>query len=240
MSTLHEKILKASLIHIRTHGFTQRAINEGCHFVNISPGSSKIFVNGELELVNHILDQAYFNSLSNMDTMDIPANANSNVNKAKLSQGLKEYINTIGLYVDHWDQAMMLLSRPHNLQSSFSKIWGFSDELYSRTFSNEVSGFGISSPFGNIIYFFYDLITNIDSLKQYWHRKNLCLLIMLSEVYLLTDKSRDFEASMEFIDRRIDNLETLEQYASMVGPTLQGVNIGLMSLLDIVKKPPKF
>jgi hypothetical protein len=69
-------------------------------------------------------------------------------------------------------------------------------------------------------------------------QKNIALLILLSEVHLLTDKSINFESTGEFVDSGANCLEQFDQFADKAIPTLKGVNIGLMSLLDVLR-PPK-
>lgn len=75
--------------------------------------------------------------------------------------------------------------------------------------------------------------------KSLWTQKNLAAVILATECFMLTDRSRNFQSSVDFIDRRIENLLQLEDLAENTVPTLQGLQIGLGSLFDMFQKPPK-
>ena len=76
-------------------------------------------------------------------------------------------------------------------------------------------------------------------LKSLWTQKNLAAVILASECFMLTDRSRNFQSSVDFIDRRIENLFQLEDLAANTVPTLQGMQIGLGSLFEMFQKAPK-
>ena len=68
-------------------------------------------------------------------------------------------------------------------------------------------------------------------------QKNIALLVLLSEIHLLTDKSKDFSSTIEFVDTGAKCLESFDGFADQAIPTLQGVNIGVNSLLDMLRFP---
>lgn len=71
----------------------------------------------------------------------------------------------------------------------------------------------------------------------YYQRHKILLIQFLSELYMLTDKSDNFEATHEFVDRRFEDFETFDSYG---GDTLAFLNSGLIaknSLIDMVKEP---
>ena len=62
-SDLRLKIVKASLLHVKSSGFRQSTIGYGCHLLGLSPASARIVEKGPVELVHNVLDQAYTRSL---------------------------------------------------------------------------------------------------------------------------------------------------------------------------------
>ena len=46
-----------------------------------------------------------------------------------IKSGLNSYIDSIGVYNTHWDEAMYILSQASNLASSLSKLNTFSNSL---------------------------------------------------------------------------------------------------------------
>jgi ubiquinone biosynthesis protein COQ9 len=50
----------------------------------------------------------------------------------------------------------------------------------------------------------------------YFQRKKVMTIHVLAELYMLTDKSPNFQATNEFIDRRIDDFREIEKFSSYV------------------------
>ena len=46
-----------------------------------------------------------------------------------IRNGLGSYIDTIGVYNTHWDEAMYILSQAANLPSSLSRLSSFSNSI---------------------------------------------------------------------------------------------------------------
>lgn len=47
-------------------------------------------------------------------------------------------------------------------------------------------------------------------------RKKVVMTHVLSELYMLTDKSPNFRATEEFVDRRLEDFEEVEQFTQYV------------------------
>jgi ubiquinone biosynthesis protein COQ9 len=50
----------------------------------------------------------------------------------------------------------------------------------------------------------------------YYMRKKVMTIQIVSEFYMLTDKSDNFSATEEFVDRRVQDFEYLESFVSSV------------------------
>jgi rpsU-divergently transcribed protein len=144
MTDLNKKIIKASLLHIRSYGFSERAIIEGCHLLGLSSASKGLIPNNELSLVHHVLDQAYSKSilLAQSHISQDPMQFDTQ----KVAIAVKEYIMNLGIYADFWDEAMLILARPNNLFTSLEKLKGFSEDIYREAVGVNVSSSG--SPVG--------------------------------------------------------------------------------------------
>ncbi len=63
------------------------------------------------------------------------------------------------------------------------------------------------------------------------------LIHLLSELYMLTDKSHQFEATSDFVDRRISDFREFEKYSKYLSGFL-GSGLSMKnSLIDMLKEP---
>jgi ubiquinone biosynthesis protein COQ9 len=84
-------------------------------------------------------------------------------------------------YIDKWPQAMALGLQPKNLTTTLQQISSISDEIW------KLSG---------------DQSTDIN-----WYTKRALLskIYVLTETYMLQDKSPNFEQTWEFLDNRLED-----------------------------------
>ena len=68
-------------------------------------------------------------------------------------------------------------------------------------------------------------------------QKNISILILLSEIHLLTDQSQNLTETQNFVQKGVDSLDKMDQFVDQVLPTLKGVNIGLMSIIEMLRTP---
>ena len=128
MTDIKQKILKASVLHIRSYGFSEKAIIEGCHFLDLSPASKGLIPNNELSLVHHVLDQGYQSAFDTIRSR--PAQSPAGLDTSAISLGVSEYIMSLAQYAEFWDEAMLILARPSNVMSSLSMLYSFSGGLH--------------------------------------------------------------------------------------------------------------
>lgn len=125
MCNIKKKILNASLLFIPKTGFTQTTLSHSLSLLNLSPASSRLITRGPIELVENVLQNSYKKTYSNL----LEKEPQKNAFKKNLKISLRNYINEICLYSNFWDQAIFLLSKPENLQNSYSKLMKFSGNL---------------------------------------------------------------------------------------------------------------
>lgn len=88
----------------------------------------------------------------------------------------------MSLYIDKWPQAMALGLRPENLPTTLSQLFKISDEIW---------------------YLAGDRSTDI---KWYNKRHLLTKVYIVTELFMLQDKSQGFEDTWQFLDRRLDEM----------------------------------
>ena len=154
MPNLKEKLIKASLLHVRTCGFSQSAIMEGCHFLGLSSSAKEYLPSKEMDLIHYVLNDAYSKSLSrvsaliNSNEMQFASGNQRNMGSLGLQErqykilvksGLEEYILALALYSEHWDDAMFQLAKPLNLKQSLFMLQGYTQNMQQIALSNTLS-----------------------------------------------------------------------------------------------------
>ena len=68
-------------------------------------------------------------------------------------------------------------------------------------------------------------------------KNQIGFLIILTELFMLSDRSLGFKATHDFYERKIDSFEDFGIILEEILPMLRVSNIGLLSLLDLLKNP---
>ena len=130
---LRLRLLKASLLHVNRSGFTQSSINNACQMLSLPAASSRILEHGPLELVHNVLDTAYERAYAAIDE------DKSDSMTQNLKTGLSAYIDEIGLYNTHWDEAMYILAKPSQAADSLSRLDDFTTGLAYRAGAQDLN-----------------------------------------------------------------------------------------------------
>lgn len=64
-------------------------------------------------------------------------------------------------------------------------------------------------------------------------------LVVATELFMLSDQSRGFEATHEFYERKIEGFEDFDNFFQEILPVLNVSSKGLFSILDLFKNPYK-
>jgi len=71
-------------------------------------------------------------------------------------------------------------------------------------------------------------------MSWYVKRSMLLKVYVLTEIYMLADKSNNYEETWVFLERRIEEMITAQNILSQVGPLGSSIGTGIMSILSII------
>jgi ubiquinone biosynthesis protein COQ9 len=185
---IQESILSSSLKHVPRHGFSPKALTLGAQDAGYLEVSVQLFPGGVYDLINyHLVTQRL--ALKNNVQFDPDT---------KLGVGRKVKILTMERLkankdiIHQWQDALGYMSLLENIPASLKELSALSDEIW---------------------YLAGD--TSVD-FSWYTKRASLAAIYASSELFMTTDKSPDFTATSEFLDRRLEDVRK-------VGGTIGGV-----------------
>jgi len=181
-----EKILDAALAVVPDLGFSQEAIKKGVEMAGLPKVSNGIITNGPIDLVHHHYEKA--NSLLEVGMKDeIKGLEDSTEVKAVpfLRKHCQKRLQMNVPYMKHWPQALGMMALPSNHAKSLNYGLNLVDTMW--------------------------YCAGDRSLDYNWYSKRLMLLGVLksTELVMLSDNSKDFKDSWEFLDRRFSDIRDL-------------------------------
>lgn len=106
-------------------------------------------------------------------------------------------------YIEKWPYAMALGLQLNHLNTTFNSINKISDEIWN------LAG---------------DKSTDV---QWYIKRSALVKVYIATETFMIDDKSTDYEATWEFLDRRLEDLEKGQAILNSSNPTETITNLGV-------------
>ena len=193
---IQDTILSSALKRVPEHGFTPKALTLGAQDAGYLEVSVQLFPRGVYDLINyHLVTQRL--ALRNKVQFDPDT---------KLGLGRKIKILTMERLrankdiIHQWQEALGHMSLMGNIPASLKELNALSDEIW---------------------YLAGD--TSVD-FSWYTKRASLAGVYASSEMFMTTDKSADFAATSEFLDRR---LEDVQKVGGMIGGI--GQYVGFMA-----------
>ncbi|MCJ1274032.1 Ubiquinone biosynthesis protein coq9, mitochondrial [Puttea exsequens] len=183
-----ERILSAALSHVPSHGFTATALTKGAREAGYLDVSTNLFPAGAFAIVKyHLVSQRRALAKHAAPVTERP-NVPANIKSLALK---RLHANTP--IIHHWQSALAQLSTPKNLSTSFRELGRLSDELLFLAGSTTVSS------------------------AWYTDRAAVAAIYASAELFMTTDKSKDFVETEEFLTRRLDEGETVRGVVRGVG-----------------------
>ncbi|KAJ4508394.1 Ubiquinone biosynthesis protein coq9, mitochondrial [Exophiala dermatitidis] len=170
-----DRILSAAMKHVPKLGFCEEALIQGAKDAGYLEASVQLFPRGVFDLINyHLVTQR----LALKDKVKFPEG---------LQLGLGAKVKTLTMarlrgnaeIIKQWQGALGYMSLLENMPASLQELAALSDEIW---------------------YLAGD--TAVD-FSYYTKRASLSAVYASSEVFMTTDKSQDFVATEEFLDRRL-------------------------------------
>ncbi|XP_060587269.1 ubiquinone biosynthesis protein COQ9, mitochondrial-like isoform X2 [Ruditapes philippinarum] len=189
---IRQRILKSSLPFVLSEGWTQNAIAAGAEAEGLPGVAHGLFPRGGVELVYYFYTDCNKRLAEQLAEQVKQEKEQSEQNEEKPSGpkitpfirgAVETRLRMITPYMDKWPQAMAMLALPPNAPEAFSNLLNFTDEIW---------------------YYAGDSSTDFN-----WYTKRLTLagVYKATEVFMVQDKSEDFDDTWQFLDRRMDDLK---------------------------------
>ncbi|GFP79450.1 ubiquinone biosynthesis protein coq9 mitochondrial [Phtheirospermum japonicum] len=170
------RVLHASLRHVIRLGWSDGAMIAGAREVGVSPSIVGSFPRKEASLVEFFMDDCLQRLIDVIDTKEDLKNLIPSQRVAKL---VKTRLEMQAPYISKWPQALSIQVQPLNIPTSLRQRAMLVDEIWHAA---------------------DDVATDID-----WCVKRTVLggIYSVTELYMLTDTSPDFQNTWTFLDGRI-------------------------------------
>ncbi|EEB18584.1 conserved hypothetical protein [Pediculus humanus corporis] len=177
-SNIREKILNASLDFVPVHGWSREAISNGAESVGYPGIANGIFPNGGADVIN------YFYVKCNQKLKDYMIKATDNPQTIKEPQdfirdSIEVRLRMLIPYIQKWPQAIAIMSLPPNVPVALANLLALSDDIC-----------------------FYAGDKSVD-FNWYIRRIGVSGIYKVTELYMIQDKSTDFQETWKFLDRRL-------------------------------------
>ncbi|KAA8906499.1 COQ9-domain-containing protein [Sphaerosporella brunnea] len=193
---LESTLLSTALQHVPAHGFTTTSLHLALRAHNYPTlTSSAFFPRGAFSLILFHLHQQ---RSTLKDRIVFPSSSASTSSSDKLRSLIKTRLqgNVETGVAERWGDALAVMSLAENIPESLRELARLADEL---------------------VYLSGD--TAVDT-TWYAQRAGVAGVYAATELFMTTDKSSDYEATWEFLDRRVDDMEKLGSVTEGVGSYL--------------------
>jgi len=184
---IEERILKNAMKYVPQFGFTRDAISQGAIEAGFSPATESIFKKGEFDLIDYF----YKNSNKRLEEHL------TELKQQNTKLGISELIRTalvfrlklLEPYIEHWPRAMSVMSfNPYYAVEAIENLLRLCDEIWHQAGDKSTD------------------------LNWYSKRITLAAIYKTTELFMITDKSENFQETWKFLDRRFADLRS---YASL-------------------------
>ena len=192
-TSVEHSILSAALNHVPSHGFTQAALTQGARDAGYLEISTNLFPTGAFSIVNyHLISQRLAlarsaPSIPHLDQIE-PADVTANIHILALNR-----LRANKPIIQQWQDALALLSTARHLPTSIRELALLSDEILFLAGSTTVTS------------------------AWYTNRAALAAIYASTELFMTTDKSKDFIETEEFLARRLKEGENARSLVNGVG-----------------------
>lgn len=175
---IQSQILASALRTVPRLGFSQDAILAGCRENGYREASIQLFPRGVYDLIHYYL---VTQRLSLKDRVQFPDDQNLGLTrKVKTLTWARLQANADTQVIEHWQDALGQMSLLENIPASLKELGNLADEIWWLAGDTQVD-------FG-----------------WYTKRAQLAGVYAATEVFMSTDKSKGFEETGEFLDRRLE------------------------------------
>ncbi|CAF0969665.1 unnamed protein product [Rotaria sordida] len=189
---IRNHILHESLNYVHEKGWTMAAIHAGMKKCNQPKTAEGLFYNG-YDLVEYFMRDSNAKMTAYMNEL---ANKEHIEGIRLLIEGLKYRLNLVIPYADIWEQALSQKGLPPNTQRAWKSLLDLANQAW----------LGID-----------DISTDI---KWYTKRISIATIYRSAEIYMLKDQSPNKIETMKFLERHLDDFETMSTTRNSVSQSL--------------------
>ncbi|XP_064640416.1 ubiquinone biosynthesis protein COQ9, mitochondrial-like isoform X2 [Lineus longissimus] len=212
------RILQSSLAHVHEFGWSQKALAAGAEMEGYPAIAHGMFPKGGVDLINYFY-RVCTNEMVEKMRQEKEAMEKGEAERRSTPKFLRDSIEArlrmIVPYIDTWPEAMGTMALPQNAVDGWKNLAQLVDELWIQA--------GDKS---------YDL-------NWYTKRLSLAYIYKTTEISILTDQSPDFQDTMSFLDRRLEDVRKSSKCFTQVqnsGEFLAGVSKIAKNLLGLNRR----
>jgi len=198
------EVLDRALKYVQNHGWSTEALAAASMEMGYPGIAHGMFTDGPVELVYHFVNKSNEEMINKLSEVDLQRLPM----KERLYVILKTRLQLNEPFISQWPQALSLMGTATQLPKSLPGLVSLIDE---------------------ILYQAGDQSTDFD-----WYTKRglVSAIYFSSELYMLSDASRDRVDSWNYLQRRIDDLVTLTNFKTEFEKTTSVLTNGVLSLLS--------
>ncbi|KAK3610020.1 hypothetical protein CHS0354_032367 [Potamilus streckersoni] len=204
-----QRILKAALPFVLTYGWTKHAIAKGAEAEGMPGVAHGLFQRGGVELVFYFYldcNQRLVEQMSARVRQQQEQKESMLSISGLIQDAVEQRLRMNIPYIDKWQQAMAIQALPQNAPEALSNLAALVDDIW---------------------HYAGDQSTDFN---WYTKRASLAGVYKSTEIYMLQDKSEDFQNTWEFLNRRMGDLKNFGKFARSVQENSVVISEGLYGM----------
>uniref|UniRef100_H3GBW5 Ubiquinone biosynthesis protein n=1 Tax=Phytophthora ramorum TaxID=164328 RepID=H3GBW5_PHYRM len=203
-----QRILAKAISHVVVHGWTIEALAAGATDLGYPSVAHGMFPRGAVELVEYFMDSCHDKLRETLIVNTEKLQAMTVAERLKF--GVRMRLEMLEPVLATWPQGMAAGALPQNAPSTAKRLAKISDEIW---------------------YFAGDKSTDLS-----WYTKRAILtgIYASTELFMLSDKSPNFQDTWAFLDRRVDETIQLGELPQNLNDVAGMASIGLQSVFSAV------
>ncbi|KAG0206608.1 Ubiquinone biosynthesis protein coq9, mitochondrial [Mortierella sp. GBA30] len=197
-----EAILKTALTFVPEHGWTTASIAKAAESMGYPTIIHGMFPNGGADLIDYFLQDCL-----NRLPLELEGKMEGLSVKEKIRLATLTRLAMNAPYLDRWPEALAIMGQPSNLPMSLNHLAKIVDEIW------------------------YLAGDKSADMNWYTKRASLAGVYTTTELYMTTDKTPNYQATQNFLERRFEDAATLGKTTSEV---LQIAEFGAKSVLGLL------
>lgn len=187
VETVKDKILKAAIDYVETHGWSKQAIVKGAESLNYPSMVNGLFPKGGIELL-YFFQRHCNKRLVVYLREEITKNEKHQDSATFARNAIELRLRMIIPYLQHWPQALGLMALPPNVPTSLANVLTLVDDIC-----------------------YYAGDRSVD-FNWYTRRVGLASIYKATELYMLQDTSKNYEKTWKFLERRVEEARILHDF----------------------------